>query len=150
VGSDLLAIRINVVQAASTLVAAMEAPRMNILFVDDNVETGTLFQLVFRLEGHQTELAFDGCEALDILDNKAHAFDVIILDYHMPRMDGLDVVRQLKGRKRPTQTPIILFTGDAQTTLENQAQKLGVARVIHKPILPSQLLAIAHDVLNAV
>ena len=122
---------------------------MNILFVDDNVETGTLFQLIFRLEGHQMEVAFNGCEALDILDNKAHAFDVIILDYHMPRMDGLDVVRQLKGRKTPIQIPIILFTGDAQTTLESQAQKLGVARVIRKPILPSELLAIAQDVVNA-
>jgi CheY-like chemotaxis protein len=123
---------------------------MNILFVDDNVETGTLFRLVFRLEGHQMELAFDGCEALDILDNEASAFNVIILDYHMPQMDGLDVVRQLKGRKIPTQIPIILFTGDAQTTLESQAQKLGVARVVHKPILPSELLAVAHDVVNAV
>src|SRR6476469_4028802 len=103
---------------------------MNILFVDDNFETTNLFRLCFTLQGHTAETAHDGLEALRIIAQKKNALDVIILDYHMPDMTGLEVVRQLRQMDDDSQVPVILFTGDTMGEFEKNARDLGVKRVV--------------------
>jgi hypothetical protein len=122
---------------------------MHILFVDDTFETRDLFRLCFTLEGHTVETAHNGLEALQIIAQSASTLDVIIMDFHMPQMTGLEVVQHLREREGVACPPIILFTGDSKTELETQAQKLGVARIAYKPILPSELIAIALEVTEA-
>ena len=123
---------------------------MHILFVDDTFETRDLFRLCFTLEGHTVETAHNGLEALRIIEQSAVAVDVIIMDYHMPGMSGLEVVQHLRQIENLSPTPIILFTGDAKGKFEHQAQELGVARVIYKPILPAELIAVAREVLEEI
>ncbi|BCM88873.1 chemotaxis protein CheY [Abditibacteriota bacterium] len=121
---------------------------MHILFVDDISETRDLFRLCFTLQGHTAETAPNGMAALDIITHNADALDVVIMDYHMPEMTGLEVVERLRQRNDITQVPIILFTGDTMGEFESQAQKLGVARVVYKPILPAALIAAAQEVVT--
>lgn len=121
---------------------------MHILFVDDTFETRDLFRLCFTLDGHQVDTAHNGPEALRIIEQSSEALDVIIMDYHMPGMSGLEVAQQLKQRNDLTSIPIILFTGDLKEKFENQARDLGVARVIFKPILPAELIAVAQHVVD--
>jgi CheY-like chemotaxis protein len=124
---------------------------MHILFVDDTFETRDLFRLCFTLEGHTVTTAHNGLEAIQIIaqsttDQGSSTLDVIIMDFHMPQMTGLEVVQQLRQREGMACPPIILFTGDTKLDIENQAQELGVARITYKPMLPSQLIALALEV----
>lgn len=121
---------------------------MHILFVDDTFETRDLFRLCFTLEGHTVETAHNGLEALRVIEQSASTLDVIIMDFHMPQMNGLEVVEQLQQREIMVQVPVILFTGDAPGKFESQAQELGVARVVYKPILPGELIAVAQQVVD--
>lgn len=119
---------------------------MHVLFVDDTFETRDLFRLCFTLEGHTVETAHNGHEALRMIQQSAGHLDVIIMDQHMPQMTGLEVVQYLRQLTVPVCIPIILFTGDMPGMLETQAQTLGVARVLYKPILPADLIAQAREV----
>jgi CheY-like chemotaxis protein len=123
---------------------------MHILFVDDNSETRDLFRLCFTLQGHTAQTAQDGLDALRIIAQKKEDLDVIIMDYHMPGMTGLEVVQQLRQGQTDeiTPVPIFLFTGDTRGNIESQAQELGVARVFYKPILPSALIAAAQELIQ--
>lgn len=73
---------------------------------------------------------------------------MIIMDYHMPQMSGLDVIRQLQQNDSLSVIPVILFTSDRTVSLLGEAEELGVARVIHKPILPDQLIAVVQEVVD--
>ena len=68
------------------------------------------------------------------------------MDFHMPQMTGLEVVQQLRQREGLVCPPIILFTGDVNLDIGSQAQELGVARITYKPMLPSQLIALALEI----
>ena len=122
---------------------------MHVLFVDDTVDTTELFCLGFTRAGHKVETASDAFEALRIIARNADSLDVIILDYHMPILSGMDAVQQIQQVKKISSIPVILFTGDKSATIEARAQALGVARVVYKPMVPSELIAVAQQVVDA-
>lgn len=121
---------------------------MHLLFVDDTFETRDLFRLCFTLEGHTVDTAHNGPEALRIIQQSATQLDVIIMDQHMPQMTGMQVVEQLRQIENLPPIPIILFTGEMPGHLENEAETLGVAKVVYKPIMPGELIALAQEVAN--
>ncbi len=83
--------------------------RGTILLVDDNHDYNDATRLLLSSEGFQVTSAYDGEEALSILADKT--FDLVLLDYRMPGMDGADVVRKL--RKRNEHLQVVLQTGYA-------------------------------------
>jgi CheY-like chemotaxis protein len=103
------------------------------------------------MEGHKAETAQDGAEALQMIELRANSLDAIIIDYNMPGMNGLEVVKKLRQREEKEnlpRIPIILFTGDVEGKHEWRAQELGVARVLYKPLIPKELITITHDVVH--
>jgi CheY-like chemotaxis protein len=122
---------------------------MHILFVDDTFETRDLFRLCFNLAGHTADTAHNGLEAIQIIQQNADKLDVIILDYHMPPVSGLDVVRQLQTIENLPPIPVVLFTSDRSPVLLDEAAELGIAKVIHKPIVPMDLIQIAQEVVDS-
>jgi len=62
----------------------------------------------------------------------------VIVDYQMPRLNGLDLVAQM--RERGSVTPAILMTGTNDPTVEQRATQLNVRQFLKKPLLPQQLL----------
>jgi two-component system response regulator TctD len=123
---------------------------MRILLIDDNIDIGELLCFNFSLAGHVAQHLASGDAAVQALEQTPEAFDVIIVDYHMPGMDGFDVVRRLRqsSKQRLQSIPIIILTGHDGREMKNRAQEAGVARVVCKPIVPDHLLEIVSSVVN--
>jgi CheY-like chemotaxis protein len=118
---------------------------MHILFVDDTSETRDLFQLCFTAEGHAAQTAHSGQDALRVIEESAGQLDVIIMDYHMWGMTGLEVVRHLREMKDVPPIPVILYTSDENSSVDTEAEELGVVHVVRKPALPTQLIELARQ-----
>ena len=67
--------------------------------------------------------------------NMGNKVDLILLDYRMPGMTGLEVLKQIKSRDEFREVPVIMFTGEENESLESQALEAGAADFIHKPLV---------------
>jgi two-component system chemotaxis sensor kinase CheA len=88
--------------------AAAPQERKTILIVDDSITTRTLEKNILTTAGYNVVLALDGQEALSALAE--NPCDLVVSDLDMPRMDGFELTRQLKGDDRYRELPIILVT----------------------------------------
>ncbi|HSC27818.1 MAG TPA: response regulator transcription factor [Vicinamibacterales bacterium] len=107
------------------------------LLVED--EPGLVLTLSDRLtrEGYQVETSPDGETGLERAS--AEAFDLVLLDVMLPRLNGFDVVRDL--RKRGVETPVIMLTARGQTVDKVVGLKLGADDYVTKPFETVELLA---------
>ena len=100
-----------------------------ILVVDDEPNMRTaLFEALTR-QGHAVDLAENGEEALDKF--KANPFDLVITDVRMPRVDGLEVLREIK--KSSAQTPVVVVSGYGTVESAVEAMREGAFDYIMKP-----------------
>ncbi|HEX2015456.1 MAG TPA: response regulator transcription factor [Solirubrobacteraceae bacterium] len=102
------------------------APR--ILLVDDEQAILTLLSYPLRKEGYDVVLASDGQEALARFSESA--FDLVVLDVMMPKLDGLEVCRRLRAR---SSVPIIMLTAKAEEIDKVLGLELGADDYITKP-----------------
>ena len=104
-----------------------------ILLVDDSLITLRKEKHVIELIGdYECITAADGLLGLEALEQNTD-IDLIITDIHMPNMDGLEFIQEVK--KRNITTPLIVCTADVQETTENKAMEYGADLVINKPDL---------------
>jgi CheY-like chemotaxis protein len=90
--------------------------------------------------GHQAVMACSGGEALDRL--AVEAFDVVLLDIHMPGMTGIETIEKLRASKGPgARTPVIALTADVYSRRPAEYIALGFNEFVSKPILVSTLMA---------
>ena len=66
---------------------------------------------LLEAQGHRTGTAVNGLQALQILDEQG-PFDVVVTDYHMPILDGLELVRELARRRQGGPIPAVMVSGD--------------------------------------
>ncbi len=99
-----------------------------ILLVDDEQSVQTLLAYPLRKEGYEVVPALDGQEALDRFDEQA--FDLIVLDVMLPKVDGFEVCRQLRARSG---VPIIMLTAKAEEFDTVLGLELGADDYITKP-----------------
>src|SRR5215217_1352456 len=102
------------------------APR--ILLVDDEHSVQKLLAYPLRKEGYEVVSALDGREALDRL--RDGAFDLVVLDVMLPRIDGFDVCRQIRARST---VPIIMLTAKTEEIDKVLGLELGADDYITKP-----------------
>jgi two-component system, OmpR family, response regulator MprA len=110
---------------------------MRILVVDDELAVRTALERALRLEGYDVELAADGVEALERFPDEAP--DALVLDVHMPRMDGIAVSTQL--RARGDRTPILLLTARDAVADRVGGLDAGADDYLVKPFALEELLA---------
>ena len=96
---------------------------MKILFVDDAPDLRSLYSYAFRLEGHSTVLAANGVEAVEAV--RGEAFDAIIMDVGMPRMNGYETARRIRARDWAGSAIIIAVTGWGQEGDRAQSREAG-------------------------
>ncbi len=108
----------------------------NILYVDDEDQLRFLVKSQLTQEGFNVDTADDGDTALTMINNKT--YDVILLDIRMPRMNGIDVLKNLKHKK--VNSRVIMLTGVDDLSVALEAVKSGAVDYITKPYEMSDLL----------
>ncbi len=110
-----------------------------ILVVDDSKLMRRMFE--FMLHDEQVVTAPDGAEALERLAEDPQ-IDLILLDLHMPRMDGLEFLKVLACDPQRRTTPVVLVTTEGSEEEVARGMELGAAATIEKPFAVDELLAL--------
>jgi chemosensory pili system protein ChpA (sensor histidine kinase/response regulator) len=111
-----------------------------ILVVDDSITVRRVTQRLLQREGYRVVLAADGLQALEKLAQERPA--VVLSDIEMPRMDGFDLVRNIRADDRLTSLPVIMITSRIAAKHREHARELGVDDYLGKPYPEEELLAL--------
>jgi len=117
-----------------------------ILVVDDSLTVRRVTQRLLQREGYRVALARDGLEALEQLASERPA--VMLSDIEMPRMDGFDLVRNVRADGRWHDLPVIMITSRIAQKHREHAHELGVDHYLGKPYDEDALLALLRDHLS--
>lgn len=109
-----------------------------VMVVDDSLTVRRVTQRLLTREGYQVVLAKDGVDALEQLQSITP--DVMLVDIEMPRMDGFDLTRNVRGDSRTRPIPIIMITSRTASKHRNYALELGVNEYLGKPFQDTELL----------
>ena len=124
---------------------ADERPR--ILVVDDDPVTRELAVGVLKATGFTVEQATDGQAALDLLTHDSR-FSLVTLDLSMPRVSGLDVLRQMRASAATSGLPIVVLTGTDDEETEINLMNEGADDYLRKPLDPARFVARVRAVLR--
>ena len=114
-----------------------------VLVVDDSITVRRVTQRLLQREGYRVALAADGLQALERLAQERPA--VVLSDIEMPRMDGFDLVRNIRNDPRLADLPVVMITSRIAEKHREHARELGVDHYLGKPYSEDELLAlIAH------
>jgi chemosensory pili system protein ChpA (sensor histidine kinase/response regulator) len=109
-----------------------------IMIVDDSLTVRKITSRLLEREGYQVLTAKDGLDALEQLRDTLPA--VLLVDIEMPRMDGFDLTRNVRGDARTRDIPIIIISSRTAEKHRNQAASLGVNAFLGKPYQEAELL----------
>ncbi len=126
--------------------AKAESPVHRILVVDDNRTNALLLERVLLGEGHLVDVASDGQEALERIVN--HTPDLILLDLDMPRVDGYEVCRRVKGDPATRFIPTVIVTAQNAFEAKLKAWELGADDFITKPFQCLEVVARCRSLLR--
>lgn len=111
-----------------------------ILVVDDSITVRRVTQRLLLREGYRVALAIDGLQALECLQDEIPA--VVLTDIEMPRMDGFDLARNIRGDVRMKDLPIVMITSRIADKHREHAVELGVNHYLGKPYSEEELLSL--------
>ena len=104
--------------------------RGTILFIDDDMPWSETAARVLEEAGFEVRLAHDGDQALDLLAQETPA--LVILDVHLPRLNGLQLLRDFRERNRST--PVLMVSADDQAGIQDRAMADGAWAFLRKPL----------------
>jgi two-component system chemotaxis response regulator CheY len=119
----------------------------SIISVDDSSTMRRMVSFTLKSAGYDVLEAGDGAEALTLL--KTRSVDLVISDINMPKLNGIELTRQLRSQPGYTRTPIILLTTESDPAKKAEGRAAGATGWIVKPFNQEQLLAIVSKVLPA-
>ncbi len=112
---------------------------MRVLVADDTIVMRTMLSSWVRDLGYTPILAKDGAEALELAFQDG--FDIAVIDWEMPKLTGMEVIRQLKEHPKTTYGHLILVTGRSDQNSLIEALDGGADDFIRKPLVPAELVA---------
>ena len=128
------------------LTCGISASEKVILVSDDESHILNVVSLKLRNAGFRVLTARDGQEALDMAQQERP--DLIITDYHMPQLSGLELCQRLKGDPETAGIPAIMLTARGYHLEPRDTEQSGILRMLSKPFSPRQLLATVNEVLD--
>ena len=123
------------------------ARRLDILVAEDNPVNATLARAALTRAGHSVTIASDGGKAVDLALH-GRRWDVILMDLHMPVLDGLDVLARIRAHEEAQGSPpvpVIVLTADGQEETRAGALAHGANGFLTKPLDPAMLVATVSD-----
>ncbi|RKP49567.1 response regulator [Pararobbsia silviterrae] len=123
------------------VVHSAPAHRPCVLMVDDEYELLETWSLLLEIQGFSVLIAPDAAEGLKLA--KANLPSVVITDYRMPGIDGLEFCRQMKSNESTRHFPIIMWTGTPMRADAALFERLAI-----KPVALKALLELMRDVLH--
>jgi len=114
--------------------------------VDDSASMRQMVSFVLRDGGYEVVEAVDGLDALSKL--KGQEVHLIFSDINMPKMDGLELTRQLRAMPQYKFVPIILLTTESHPEKKQEGKAAGATGWIVKPFTPEQILTVLKKVMR--
>jgi PAS domain S-box-containing protein len=114
---------------------------MQVLLVEDIPTNQMIAREIIEALGATVEIAHNGLDALNRLEQQRQRFDVVLMDVQMPEMDGLEATRRLRSRAEFRHLPIIAMTAHALDEERERCRNAGMDEFLTKPIDPSALAA---------
>jgi CheY-like chemotaxis protein len=113
---------------------------LSVLHVDDDPVNLRVVEEILTAFGHRAVKALSGSEALEALSRQA--FDVVLMDIHMPEMSGIEVMKRIRERPTPDRdTPVIALTADILSREPAEYLALGFSGFVPKPVMVQGLIA---------
>ena len=109
----------------------LNMPQQRILIVDDDTHTLEVLQLWFAKANFDVVVASNGDEAFRILSN-AESLDLVLTDFMMPELNGIELVRRVKTNDRLVDTPIVVMSNNGDPACRRRAIELGASAYLLK------------------
>jgi two-component system, chemotaxis family, chemotaxis protein CheY len=119
--------------------------KRTVLVVDDSATIRQMVSFTLQQAGLAVLEAADGQQALERLGGGR--VDLVVTDLNMPRMDGITLIRELRGRPASRYTPVLMLTTESQESKRREARAAGATGWIVKPFHPEKLLQVVAKVL---
>jgi two-component system chemotaxis response regulator CheY len=116
-----------------------------ILAVDDSRSLRQMVTFSLKAAGYQVTEAVDGVDALELAQNQA--FDLVLTDQNMPRMDGLTLIENLRALPEYQKTPILMLTTESGDDMKAKGRSAGATGWLVKPFDPDRLIAVVNKVI---
>jgi two-component system alkaline phosphatase synthesis response regulator PhoP len=116
-----------------------------VLVVDDEIHIVHVVAIKLRNNGYEVLSADNGAEAFDLACNESP--DIIVTDYQMPVMTGLELLEKLRQRQETKDIPVIMLTARSFAIPKEQQEDLRISGCLSKPFSPKELLGNIEDVL---
>ncbi len=111
--------------------------RRRILVVDDNADAAELLSMMLSVGGHDTRLAHDGVQALEVADD--YRPDIVFLDIGMPLLDGHETARRIRERPWGKRVVLVALTGWGQADDRRRSTEAGFDHHLVKPATPAAI-----------
>lgn len=114
---------------------------MDILIIDDNAAVRDMLAIAVGRAGHRAIAAGNGRDGLALLENAS--VDVVVTDVFMPECDGIEVIREIRGRW--PEVPVVAISGGSPSLDQNYlgvARRLGASAALEKPFAAEDLMAV--------
>jgi len=108
-----------------------------IMLIDDSTTLRRMLAITLRSDGYEIIEASNGVEALELAEESE--FDLIICDLNMPRMGGIEFLKNIKKNARHKFKPVIMLTTEPEDSIKEDARELGVKIWKVKPFIPDDI-----------
>jgi two-component system chemotaxis response regulator CheY len=118
----------------------------SILAVDDSASIRQMVSFTLKSSGYEVVEAVDGMDGLE--KAKGQSFHLILTDQNMPRMDGLTLIKSLRGLPQYKTVPILMLTTESSDTMKQQGRAAGATGWLVKPFDPQKLVEVVKKVIG--
>ena len=120
---------------------------LHILVAEDSSITQDLLKLVLQQRGHSVDIVEDGAQALAALSKTA--FDLVLLDFHLPKMNGMEVLTNYLNYPRINSRPrFVAVTADVEGLLMQKQDGISFDQIVSKPLNIQEILSIIDEVID--
>ncbi len=116
-----------------------------VLVVDDEIHIVHVAAIKLRNNGYEVVTATNGAEAFELACSEKP--DIIVTDFQMPVMTGLELVEKIRQNEETKDIPVILLTARSFAVSEEQQEDLQISGCLSKPFSPKELLENIEDIL---